>query len=70
MFDVEAFVRNGNSIKKETTTNQTIKEEPLDDFSNYLESVSQMRAIHQKLDDMFKCPHCDRLFKMKHYMNR
>lgn len=31
-----------------------------------------MRAIHQKLDesDMFKCPHCDRLFKMKYYLNR
>lgn len=31
-----------------------------------------MRAIHQKLDecDMFKCPHCERLFKMKYYLNR
>jgi uncharacterized C2H2 Zn-finger protein len=31
-----------------------------------------MRAIHQNLDeaDMFKCPHCDRLFKMKYYLNR
>ena len=31
-----------------------------------------MRAIHQKLDeaDMYKCPHCDRLFKMKYYLNR
>lgn len=31
-----------------------------------------MRAIHQNLDvqDMFKCPHCNRLFKMKYYLNR
>lgn len=31
-----------------------------------------MRAIHQTLDesDMFKCPHCSRLFKMKYYLNR
>lgn len=31
-----------------------------------------MRAIHQELNenDMYKCPHCSRLFKMKYYLNR
>lgn len=41
-------------------------------FTSLHSMKDHMRAIHQKLDesDMYKCPHCDRLFKMKYYLNR
>lgn len=41
-------------------------------FTSLHSMKDHMRAIHQNLDecDMFKCPHCERLFKMKYYLNR
>lgn len=41
-------------------------------FTSIHSFKDHMRCVHQQLDeaDMFKCPHCDRLFKMKYYLNR
>lgn len=41
-------------------------------FTSMHSMNDHMRAIHEKLDeaDMYKCPYCSRLFKMRYYLNR